>query len=119
MKAYRRARRENTKSVSQDEEGNGKQKSRDVFHRISRYYPSGGGDYGCPALSPRGGGFASSSSFSFSSFLVLALDMAGFPAAPVIGFECSLIDKVVSRAYSALKYRVSGVIQIIVSFFLQ
>lgn len=53
---------------------NGKQKSHDDFHLISRYYPIGGGDYGCPALSPRGGGFASSFSFSFSSFLVLALD---------------------------------------------
>ena len=49
--------------------------------KISRWFSSdksilsiGGGDYGCPALSPRGGGFASSSSFSFSSFLVLALD---------------------------------------------
>lgn len=50
------------------------QKSHDVFYRISRYSPIGGGDYGCPALSPRGGGFASSSSFSFSSFLVLALN---------------------------------------------
>lgn len=50
------------------------QKSHDDFHLISRYYPIGGGDYGCPALSPRGGGFASSSSFSFSSFLVLALN---------------------------------------------
>lgn len=57
-----------------DERGNGERKSRDDFHLISRYYPIGGGDYGCPALSPRGGGFASSSSFSFSSFLVLALN---------------------------------------------
>lgn len=55
-------------------DGNGEQKSRDDFYRISRYSPIGGGDYGCPALSPRGGGFVSSSSFSFSSFLVLALD---------------------------------------------
>lgn len=57
-----------------DGEENGERKSCDDFYRISRYYSSGGGDYGCPALSPRGGGFASSSSFSFSSFLVLALD---------------------------------------------
>lgn len=59
------------------------QKSCDDFYRISRYSPIGGGDYGCPALSPRGGGFASSFSFSFSfsSFLVLALDC--YPPPPL------------------------------------
>lgn len=73
-------RREELNGTSDGEE-NGERKSRDDFYRISRYSPIGGGDYGCPALSPRGGGFASSFSFSFSSFLVLALDC--YPPPPL------------------------------------
>lgn len=57
------------------------QKSCDGFHLISRYYQLAVAIIGCPALSPRGGGFASSSSFSFSSFLVLALDC--YPSPPL------------------------------------
>lgn len=76
-----RGERQGESDGATDGKGSRAQKSHDDFHLISRYSHIGGGDYGCPALSPRGGGFASSSSFSFSSFLVLALNC--YPSPPL------------------------------------